>query len=145
MSGRCLPLVKFRSMIKDAEAGYGPVWAKEGPGKKDPRFTPIGDFLRKTHLDELQQIFQVFIGSMSIVGPGPERQEILNDADAEFLMARECTLNLKPGLTGPAQLRQKTNGGTTTMHHKFSEYYSYSAILCSVSLMEYLGKGWEGG
>jgi len=62
-------------MCIDAEAKTGAIWAK----KDDPRITPVGRILRKTHIDEIPQLFNVLLGEMSIVGPRPERPELVRD------------------------------------------------------------------
>jgi lipopolysaccharide/colanic/teichoic acid biosynthesis glycosyltransferase len=97
--GRRFTIYKLRTMRLNAEAGTGPIWATEN----DPRITPIGRFLRKYHLDELPQIFNVLQGDMCFVGPRPERPEI-----AERLVERIPSyydrLAIHPGITGMAQL-----------------------------------------
>jgi exopolysaccharide biosynthesis polyprenyl glycosylphosphotransferase len=72
--GRCFKLIKFRTMIQDAE-NCGPQWATED----DPRITRVGRVLRKFRLDELPQLFNVLKGEMSIVGPRPERETFIQD------------------------------------------------------------------
>src|SRR5579883_2142027 len=66
-------MYKFRTMRNDAEKNTGAVLAKKG----DPRVTPVGRFLRKTRLDELPQFLNVLKGEMSLIGPRPERPELL--------------------------------------------------------------------
>ena len=69
LDGRSFWVWKFRSMYDEAERDTGPVWARED----DPRCTPIGRFLRRSNLDEIPQLWNVFSGDMSLVGPRPER------------------------------------------------------------------------
>ena len=97
--GRPFHIYKFRSMVVDAEKHTGPVWAS----KSDPRTTRIGAFLRRTHLDEFPQFINVLLGSMTLVGPRPERPELVRElvADIPDYAVRSRVL---PGITGLAQL-----------------------------------------
>lgn len=99
--GKEFNIYKFRTMVIDAEKD-GAVWAK----RNDDRVTPIGAFLRKTHLDELPQFWNILIGDMSFVGPRPERQ-VFYDEFETYIVGFKNRLYVKPGLTGWAQI----NGG----------------------------------
>jgi len=96
--GQGFRVLKFRSMRTDAEAN-GPQWCRQN----DPRVTRFGSFLRKSHLDELPQLFNVFNGDMSLVGPRPERPEFIAHL-RQAVEGYERRLHLKPGLTGLAQI-----------------------------------------
>ncbi len=95
-------LIKFRTMVNDAERETGPVWAE----KNDPRITRIGKILRKFKIDEVPQFFNVLIGDMSIVGPRPEREYFVEKLEKEIQFYSR-RLIVKPGITGWAQIKHK--------------------------------------
>ncbi len=97
-------IYKFRSMSVDAERN-GAQWAR----RNDPRVTPLGRFLRRTHLDELPQLINVLKGEMSLVGPRPERPIFVSELSAK-IESYPLRLRVKPGITGLAQV-----------HHKYDE------------------------
>lgn len=99
--GREFELLKFRSMIVDAEKDSGATLAT----KSDPRVTRIGSFLRKTRLDELPQLVHVLRGEMSLIGPRPERPEIARELKKE-IRRFDRRLGTRAGLTGLAQVIQ---------------------------------------
>ena len=91
---------KFRTMIVDAEKHTGVVVA----GADDPRITKVGKFLRKSRLDELPQFWDVLRGKMSLVGPRPERPELLQHLSYAIPLFEERMRDVKPGITGLAQI-----------------------------------------
>jgi lipopolysaccharide/colanic/teichoic acid biosynthesis glycosyltransferase len=93
-------MYKFRSMAVDAERSTGAVLSAPG----DPRVTKVGRFLRATRLDELPQFWNVLRGDMSLVGPRPERPELLRNLALAIPFFEERTRDVKPGLTGLAQV-----------------------------------------
>jgi len=118
LDGRSFELLKFRSMVVDAERATGPVWTEE----RDPRITPVGRVMRKFSLDELPQFFNVLRGDMSMVGPRPERpffvQEFRDRIPRYMLRHR-----VRAGMTGWAQV----NGwrGSTSLERRiqYDLYY----------------------
>ena len=98
-NGRRFNLIKFRTMIVNAEQETGPIWAHEG----DDRVTRVGRLLRRTHLDEVPQVINILRGEMSLVGPRPERPELFEEFCAEIPEFR-LRLRVKPGIAGLAQV-----------------------------------------
>ena len=100
-NGKSFKMVKFRTMIKNAETD-GAVWAK----KNDARITLFGKFLRNTRLDEIPQFINVLKGDMSLIGPRPERPFFVKEL-SQILPFYETRHIIKPGLTGWAQVKTR--------------------------------------
>jgi sugar transferase (PEP-CTERM system associated) len=97
--GKIFGLLKFRSMIENAEAG-GPVWSEVN----DPRITRIGRWIRKCRLDEIPQMLNVLKGEMSFIGPRPERPSFV-DILRQKIPFYDLRISVRPGITGWAQIR----------------------------------------
>lgn len=93
-------LIKFRTMVLDAEKYCGPKWSEED----DPRITKVGKFLRKTRIDEIPQLINVLKGEMSFVGPRPIRRHFADLLSEEFPFYR-LRFTVRPGITGWAQVK----------------------------------------
>ena len=131
--GRPFVLMKFRSMRADAEKLSGPVWATED----DPRITRFGKFMRKTRLDELPQLFNVLSGSMSLVGPRPERQHFVDQLAARipYFQLRHI---VKPGVTGWAQTNYPYGNTEEDALHKLQYdlfYIKNYSVLFDLSIL----------
>lgn len=116
--GKHFMIYKFRTMIENAEADTGPVWATEN----DPRCTKLGCLLRKYNLDELPQLFNVFKGEMSLVGPRPERPyfvEQFKDRIPRYMLRHK----VKSGMTGWAQVNGWRGDSSIAERTKYDLYY----------------------
>jgi lipopolysaccharide/colanic/teichoic acid biosynthesis glycosyltransferase len=101
--GREFHLVKFRSMVRDADR-VGPMVS----AAHDPRITTVGRWLRRTKLDELPQLINVLRGDMTLIGPRPEVPRYL----AHYRDTERLVLAVRPGLTGPGQVRYSRSQAT---------------------------------
>jgi sugar transferase (PEP-CTERM system associated) len=132
LDGRPFTLYKFRSMRANAEAETGAVWAS----KDDPRVTPLGRTLRKLRIDEIPQLFNVLKTEMSIVGPRPERPEMVQSLAQQipYYRHRHC---VRPGITGWAQVNYKYGDTLDDVMRKL-EYDLYYIKNMSPSLDAYI-------
>ncbi len=121
LNGQVFTIYKFRTMVQNAEQFFRPKDIDSGEldnfvfqQKEDPRITRSGRFLRKTSLDELPQLINIFIGNMSLVGPRPEVPDIVSLYTSE----QRKRLSVLPGVTGLAQIngRSELNLGQTIAH-----------------------------
>lgn len=101
-NGKVFNILKFRSMINDAEKYTGPVWSQ----KDDPRVTRVGKIVRKMRIDEIPQMYNVLKGEMSLVGPRPERPYFVEKLSQEIPYYKR-RLKVRPGITGWAQVKHK--------------------------------------
>ncbi|MFQ5455182.1 MAG: sugar transferase [Nitrospirota bacterium] len=97
--GSVFNILKFRSMVKDAESYSGVVWAVEN----DPRVTKVGRILRATAMDELPQLINILMGDISFVGPRSERPELVKEF-INMIPNFHIRHLIRPGLTGVAQV-----------------------------------------
>jgi len=113
--GRAFRIFKLRTMYHNCEQKSGAVWSTPG----DPRITPLGAVLRKPHVDELPQLLNVLRLEMSLVGPRPERPEIIPVLEREIPNYR-VRLKVRPGVTGLAQLRLPADTDLQSVRRKLA-------------------------
>ncbi|GAB6164108.1 hypothetical protein JCM19992_01080 [Thermostilla marina] len=131
--GRIFRLFKLRSMRHDAEQLTGPVWTDED----DPRITPFGRFLRKTHLDELPQLYNVLRGEMTIVGPRPERPNFVEDLK-KTIPAYDARHLVLPGITGLAQINLPPDTDLESVRRKLVldlDYVQHATLWLDLRIM----------
>lgn len=145
--GREFDIYKLRTMTHNCEQQTGAVWSVPG----DSRVTPLGKFLRKSHLDELPQLFNVLKGEMSLVGPRPERPEIIVKL-VEQIPGYLDRLEVPPGVTGLAQIFHEPDRHVEDVRRKVSidrEYIRAASpwldariIFCTTLKMIGLNRRW---
>jgi lipopolysaccharide/colanic/teichoic acid biosynthesis glycosyltransferase len=123
--GRFFELYKLRTMVIDAEKQTGPVWAQEN----DPRITLFGKFLRKSRIDEIPQLVNVLKGEMSLIGPRPERPEFVDMLSKEIADYQK-RLNVRPGITGLAQIKQAYDSTIEDVRRKVKFDLLYINRMC---------------
>jgi len=119
-SGRSFNIVKFRTMVPNAERLTGPVWAQE----RDPRITRVGQFLRLSRLDEIPQLINVVQGHMRLIGPRPERPHFVTRL-VEEIPEYAVRQKVPPGITGLAQVKRHYDATVEDVRKKvqYDVYY----------------------
>lgn len=134
-NGRRFTLLKLRTMRHRCEDGTGPQWSPNN----DDRVTRVGRFLRRTHLDELPQLWNVLRGDMSLVGPRPERPEIIAALALDRVVPGYSErLAVRPGLTGLAQLLLPPDVDVESVRRKVAcdrEYIANRTLWLDVRLL----------
>jgi exopolysaccharide biosynthesis polyprenyl glycosylphosphotransferase len=118
LHGESFTIYKLRSMRPDAESGSGPQWAVAA----DPRRLRIGAFMREWNLDELPQFWNILIGDMSLVGPRPERPELIKQFERE-IPHYNPRHEVRPGLTGWAQVNGLRGNTSLVERIRYDLYY----------------------
>lgn len=111
-------MYKFRSMVVQEDTDEKKEWTT----KNDPRVTPVGRFIRRTSIDELPQLFNVLMGTMSLVGPRPERPQFV-DKFKEEIPRYMIKHQVRPGLTGWAQVNGYRGDTSIRKRIEYDLYY----------------------
>jgi lipopolysaccharide/colanic/teichoic acid biosynthesis glycosyltransferase len=114
-NGKPFTIFKIRTMIHNCESLTGPRWTIPG----DPRVTPVGWLLRRTHIDELPQLWNVLKGQMSLIGPRPERPEFVDEL-AQVIEDYENRHIVLPGITGLAQVQLAPDTDVASVRRKLA-------------------------
>ncbi|MCI0685070.1 MAG: sugar transferase [Gemmataceae bacterium] len=113
--GRLFTIYKIRSMVVESESLTGACWSLPG----DKRITRVGRWLRRAHIDELPQLWNVLLGDMSLVGPRPERPEFVPALEQAIPNYRDRLL-VRPGITGFAQVQLPPDTGIDSVRTKLA-------------------------
>ncbi len=119
-NGKPFTMYKLRSMYRNAESASGAVWAE----RDDPRIMRLCRWMRWSHVDEFPQLINVIKGDMSIVGPRPERPEIMAELEKVYPEVRK-RLAVRPGITGLAQVRNGYDTSVEAFRHKLLSDLEY--------------------
>jgi len=131
--GKLFRVYKFRTMVNDAEKECGAVWASEN----DTRITRVGQFLRMARIDEIPQFINILLGDMSLVGPRPERPEFVRELAGQ-IRGYSGRLQVKPGLTGLAQIENGYDSSVSTVVQKVKwdlTYIKSRSILTDIKII----------
>ena len=134
-NGQPFTIYKLRTMTHNCESLTGAQWSKPG----DCRVTRLGRWLRKTHIDELPQLWNVLCGDMSLIGPRPERPEFLPQLEQAIPLYRE-RLQARPGITGFAQIQLPPDSDLDSVRLKLAydlHYLRHMSLLFDLTV--YLG------
>jgi lipopolysaccharide/colanic/teichoic acid biosynthesis glycosyltransferase len=132
--GETFTVYKFRSMVENAEEMTGAKLSEEGKGERDPRVTRVGWVLRRTHMDEIPQLWSILVGDMSVVGPRPERPELDGEIKSKVFRWRKRWF-VKPGLTGLAQINDVTGHEPAKKLRYDVEYIRRQSLRVDVSIV----------
>jgi lipopolysaccharide/colanic/teichoic acid biosynthesis glycosyltransferase len=125
LNGRLFTIYKLRTMYVDAEKHGKAQWAEAD----DPRIIPACRWMRRSHVDELPQLFNILKGEMSLVGPRPERPELFEEL-TRYLPRFEQRLSVKPGLTGLAQIYNGYDTDMESVRKKLEYDLQYIETMC---------------
>lgn len=123
--GKTFYIYKLRTMRLDAEKNTGPIWAQE----RDPRLIKFGGLIRKMHIDELPQLYNVLKGDMSVVGPRPERPVFVEKLSKEVVDYQK-RINVRPGITGLAQVWHRYDETIADVRKKVKYDLLYIREMC---------------
>jgi len=132
-NGKQFTIFKIRTMVDNCESLTGPRWTIPG----DPRVTPVGWLLRRTHVDELPQLLNVLKGEMSLIGPRPERPEFVNELERVIRSYENRHIAL-PGITGLAQVQLAPDTDVESVRRKLLydlHYVEHMSLCLDVRIM----------